>query len=458
MLSDNIVIFETQGYFILIDNFTLNIFLLNESSFKVLREMKNGCTRNELEIKFGKNKVNKTLSNINELIEKKAIYILPENKFTDNQAVIKKIKPVQPKLVEGIFMIAQDCNMRCKYCYGDSGQFGNSSVMNKEMAKRFFLLFLKSVQSASCQKVKVMGGEPLLNFKTIKYIIDLWDEIQIQFSEKKVTFSFTTNGTLFTSEIIEYIKSKQIGVTISLDGPTIIQNNNRRFKDGKDIFDSVIKGMQLLNQNDIKFTIRATATSDNDLEKIYSYFESQNFSSAHIIPVDFPLKEKSMEYQWDFFQYKKYVDKEQTVLEMGCKDIIDGNDISFNAKLTEDMCKNLFVRNLSFPFKCSAGWYSAAFSTDGYIYPCQRMVGKEHYRIGNYQRGICTEKIKDIYLKALNKSDKCNLCIAFVSCKRRCMAQMAQDNGEILEIAEELCDIYRNAFKRSVALYLQLQR
>lgn len=222
MLSDNIVIFETQGYFILIDNFTLNIFLLNESSFKVLREMKNGCTRNELEIKFGKNKVNKTLSNINELIEKKAIYILPENKFTDNQTVIKKIKPVQPKLVEGIFMIAQDCNMRCKYCYGDSGQFGNSSVMNKEMAKRFFLLFLKSVQGASCQKVKFMGGEPLLNFKTIKYIIDLWDEIQIQFSEKKVTFSFTTNGTLFTSEIIEYIKSKQIGVTISLDGPTII--------------------------------------------------------------------------------------------------------------------------------------------------------------------------------------------------------------------------------------------
>lgn len=91
-------------------------------------------------------------------------------------------------------------------------------------------------------------------FLLIAHIIDLWDEIQMQFPKKKVTFSFTTNGTLFTSEIIEYIKSKQIGVTISLDGSTIVQNNNRRFKDGRDTFDSVIKGMQLLNQNDIKFT------------------------------------------------------------------------------------------------------------------------------------------------------------------------------------------------------------
>lgn len=94
----------------------------------------------------------------------------------------------------------------------------------------------------------------IVMFLLIAHIIDLWDEIQMQFLKKKVTFSFTTNGTLFTSEIIEYIKSKQIGVTISLDGPTIIQNNNRRFKDGRDTFDSVIKGMQLLNQNDIKFT------------------------------------------------------------------------------------------------------------------------------------------------------------------------------------------------------------
>lgn len=458
MLSDNIVIFETQGYFILIDNFTLNMFLLNESSFEILKEMKKGCTRNELETKFGKNKVNKTLSNINELIEKNAIHILPENKFADNQAVIERIEPKQPQLLEGVFMIAQDCNMRCKYCYGDSGQFGNSSVMNKEMAEHFFLLFLKSAQSVSYQKVKFMGGEPLLNFETIKYIVDLWDEIQMQFPEKKVTFSFTTNGTLFTSEIIEYIKAKQIGVTISLDGPTIIQNNNRRFKDGRDTFESVVKGMELLKQNDIRFTIRATATSDNDLEELYSYFESHNFSAAHIIPVDFPLKEKCKGYQWDFLQFKKYVDKEQAALSTGCEDIINGNNTSFNAKLADNMYRNLLVRNISFPFKCSAGWCSAAFSTDGYIYPCQRMVGKEHYRIGNYHRGIYTDKIRDIYLKILDKSDKCNSCIAFVACKRRCMAQMAQDNGEILEVSEELCDIYCSAFKRSVALYLQLQK
>ena len=68
-----------------------------------------------------------------------------------------------------------------------------------------------------------MGGEPLLNFSTIKHIVDFWENIKIQFPGRKVTFSFTTNGTLFTPEIIEYVKEKQIGVTVSLDGPITIQ-------------------------------------------------------------------------------------------------------------------------------------------------------------------------------------------------------------------------------------------
>ncbi len=59
MLSDNIVLFEINGYFVLIDNYTLNMFLLNESTFAVLKEMKSGGTRKEAEIRFGKNKVDK---------------------------------------------------------------------------------------------------------------------------------------------------------------------------------------------------------------------------------------------------------------------------------------------------------------------------------------------------------------------------------------------------------------
>ena len=119
--------------------------------------------------------------------------------------------------------------------------------------------------------------------------------------------------------------------------------------------------------------------------------------------------------------------------------------------------KDLHVRNISFPFKCSAGWWSAVFSSDGYIYPCHRLVGNVHYRIGDYLNGIQAEKIKEIYLKILEVSSKCNTCIALTTCKRRCMAQMALPDGNFTEIPEELCSIYRDTYKHSVALFLKIQ-
>ena len=261
MLSDNIVLFEINGYFVLIDNYTLNMFLLNESTFAVLKEMKSGGTRKEAEIRFGKNKVDKIFEYINKMIEKGKICFLSKRKFFNAQTIIEEIKPKQPMLVEGVFMIAQECNMCCKYCYGSSGQFNNSSIMSREMAEQFFLLFLKNSGDIKHQKVKFMGGEPLLNFSTIKHIVDFWENIKIQFPGRKVTFSFTTNGTLFTPEIIEYVKEKQIGVTVSLDGPITIQNSNRKFSDGTDTFVSVIKGIKLLEQNNIKFTIQSASIS-----------------------------------------------------------------------------------------------------------------------------------------------------------------------------------------------------
>ncbi|MEZ3517749.1 MAG: radical SAM protein [Lachnospiraceae bacterium] len=458
MLSDNIVLFEINGYFVLIDNYTLNMFLLNESTFAVLKEMKSGGTRKEAEIRFGKNKVDKIFEYINKMIEKGKICFLSKRKFFNAQTIIEEIKPKQPMLVEGVFMIAQECNMCCKYCYGSSGQFNNSSIMSREMAEQFFLLFLKNSGDIKHQKVKFMGGEPLLNFSTIKHIVDFWENIKIQFPGRKVTFSFTTNGTLFTPEIIEYVKEKQIGVTVSLDGPITIQNSNRKFSDGTDTFVSVIKGIKLLEQNNIKFTIRSTATSDTDLNELFDYFKEHNYSLVNIIPVDFPLKTKQRGYQWDFLQFKNFVNKEQELLLNGYEDIAGGNTKSFNAKMVERRCESFIIKNLFFPFKCSAGWCSAAFSTDGYIYPCQRMVGKDKYRIGDYKKGIYEKEIKSIYLKVLEKSEKCNSCIAFISCKRRCLAQMAQDNGEIIEISDELCDIYRNEFKETLLLYLQHQK
>lgn len=78
MLTDNIMLFKTNNRYIMIDNYTLNVFLLNETSFKILEALKRGLNKCEVEKLFGKNNVSKVSDYINDLKEKKAIYDLKE--------------------------------------------------------------------------------------------------------------------------------------------------------------------------------------------------------------------------------------------------------------------------------------------------------------------------------------------------------------------------------------------
>lgn len=457
MLTDNIVLMETQGKFVLADNCTCNLFLLNKVSFDILQAYKKENRRSVIEQIYGKSNVDRVLNYLDVLRERREIRILDGNIFASSEDMVEAIVPQKPELSEGVFMLAQDCNMRCQYCYGDGGQFRNAGFMTKEMAKHFFEILLKNQGENRIQKVKFLGGEPLLNFETLKYIVDLWEQMKEKQQDKMITFAFTTNGTLFTPNIIQYIKEKKIGVTISLDGSENIQNSNRRFRDGSPTYDSVMEGIELLEENDVSYSIRATITSDTDLDELYDYFCLQNFRMVHIIPVDYPQNNKEEEYQWDLKQYKRYAVCERDVLSEGCKDILTGMEDSFKAKQMKFVYEDIRRKNASFPFKCSAGWWSVVFSSDGYIYPCHRLVGNENYRIGNYRDGICVERIKEIYLKILKVSTKCNSCTAFTVCKRRCMAQMALEDGNFKEIPEELCEIYRETHKHSLALFLKIQ-
>ncbi len=456
MLTENIMLFKTHNRYIMIDNFTFNIFLLNETTFKILEALKRGLNKGEVEKVFGKNNVSKVCDYINDLKEKKAIYDLKED-FYNSKKIVEGIIPRQPELLEAVFMLVQCCNMQCKYCYGNSGQFGNKSVMSKEMAKKYFEYFLKSCEEHSRQKVKFLGGEPLLNFDIMKYIIELWEQWKSSFLGRNLSFSFTTNGTLFTPEIVQYIKEKKIGVTISLDGPENIQNSMRKFHDGSFTYNAVMRGIDLLEKYEVFFTIRATVTSNENLDELYQYFEEKNFSIVHIIPVDYPMKAKVEDYQWDLKQYGDYVNREMNLLTEGCDEISAGNNNTFKARQMKIIYNDINFRNKTFPFKCSAGWWSAVFSSDGYIYPCHRLVGNKHYRIGDYLKGIEVNKIKEIYFKILEASKKCNFCIAFTTCKRRCMAQMALPDGNFAEISDELCDIYRDSNKHIWDLFFKIR-
>ena len=158
-----------------------------------------------------------------------------------------------------ILMAIQDCNLNCKYCYGEGGQFKDKGIMGIDTAKRAVDFLIDNCGNRKNVNIIFFGGEPLLNLKLIKAIVDYAKEVE-QKRDIHFGMSITTNATLLNKEVQEYLEDNNISIKISIDGPKEVNDNMRVFSDGRGSFDSIMKNTEGLRKKG-KASARATVTS-----------------------------------------------------------------------------------------------------------------------------------------------------------------------------------------------------
>ena len=95
-------------------------------------------------------------------------------------------------------------------------------------------------------RIGFYGGEPLLEFDLIKCCVEY---IEQKSSDKNINFYITTNATLLTPSVIDFLVQNNFQITISFDGPKEIHDNQRRYADsGMGSFDTVVKRLEYLHQ------------------------------------------------------------------------------------------------------------------------------------------------------------------------------------------------------------------
>jgi uncharacterized protein len=103
------------------------------------------------------------------------------------------------------------CNYSCEYCsqrFVPRAEDGHPSDVEKFM--RNLDLWMKSVP----ERIEFWGGEPFAYFKTLK---PLAEAMRAKFPE--ADFYIATNGSLLTSDIVQWICDIDIGIGVSHDGP-----------------------------------------------------------------------------------------------------------------------------------------------------------------------------------------------------------------------------------------------
>lgn len=169
---------------------------------------------------------------------------------------VRNSTPCRNRLV---IILSQICNLACTYCYAQEAK-------SKEILSKDKLKIVYDAALADENKLKhfsfIGGGEPFVTWDIIEWSINYINNHKS--NDDKVSFSITTNATLFNKHNIQFCKENKIHIGVSFEIVKAIQDNQRPFyMSDASTFDIIHKNIGLLIENSISFGIRSTITKLN---------------------------------------------------------------------------------------------------------------------------------------------------------------------------------------------------
>lgn len=148
------------------------------------------------------------------------------------------------------FVVTEDCNLRCKYCY--ITHKASNKKMSFETAKKFIDYILTAdIETADSVIVDFFGGEPFMEVSLVDKISDYFKLKTYELNHPwfwNYRLNFATNGVNYSSyEVQRYIEKNKgkLSIGISIDGIKEKHDLNRIFPDGRGSYDCIEKNIPL---------------------------------------------------------------------------------------------------------------------------------------------------------------------------------------------------------------------
>lgn len=124
-----------------------------------------------------------------------------------------------------LFVVTLRCDHSCPYCQVSRQSEDRAAFdMTTETADKALDFVFRSPSPGL--KIEFQGGEPLLNFEMVKYVVLQAKERNKGFN-RDLQFVIATTLSLLTDEILCFCKEHKIHLSSSLDGPEDLHNQNR---------------------------------------------------------------------------------------------------------------------------------------------------------------------------------------------------------------------------------------
>jgi uncharacterized protein len=193
-----------------------------------------------------------------------------------------------------MFVVTLRCEHSCPYCQV-SRQNSDKQLFDMDCNTADKSLDLVFKSPSRNLKIEFQGGEPLLNFEMVRYIVEKAKTINIE-AKRDLTFVIATNLALIDDEILAFCQEHGIFISTSLDGPEDLHNKNRP-RPGNNSFQKTIEGIEkarlALGRDGVSALMTTTAASLDRPREIIDEYLRQGFNDIFLrslSPYGFAIK------------------------------------------------------------------------------------------------------------------------------------------------------------------------
>lgn len=315
------------------------------------------------------------------------------------------------------------CNFACPYCFEPK----NISKVMKGEVMDGIISFINNHKKAEDLYLTWYGGEPLLAFDVIR---TLYNRIKAETKVSIKHHSITTNGFLFTEEIIDFFKDTNLArAQITLDG-TENRHNLTRFVKGNhaETFDVISENILSLATKipsaDIAIRVNINRMNYMDFVELYKYYNASGMPS-NISVYPGIIREETSDYR--SLCVNSYKNGELFELYKTFKD--------------HGVLCNLFPRHKT--KGCMMQKLNAyIIGPEGEMYKCWNDVNSPHKILDNIL--TLNKEPASLFFKYVNSilpfDDKCKNCLQFPICDGGCSLHRYRNKFEGCSF--DVCNVY----------------
>ena len=351
-----------------------------------------------------------------------------------------------------IFVLNNECNMGCIYCQAKDEETISSCYMSKETAEKCVDIALSS--PARALTFEFQGGEPLLNFDTLKHIVEYSQQKK---GGKHIEYNLVTNLTVMTDEMRGFLIKNGVGICTSIDGPKRLHDINRPFLGGSGSYDKVKAQIDCLVDAGVSLSAIQTTTrySLEYAREIIDEYCRLGQRELFIRPL---TRLGTAEKKWDVIGYTA---EEFLSFYRECVDYII--QLNKSGTLMREKHAVLFLKKIlsgvsdnymELRSPCGASVGQIAYYADGNIFTCDegRMLyemGDGAFKLGNayentYDEMMQSPVCKSVCIASLLEGQlTCSNCVYQPYCGVCPVINLAQEHDIFAKRAETFrCRVY----------------